>query len=159
MNIEKFKEFLVNAKIKTYASEREGGEKVNPDGGKELNFSKGDFKYIDRYYGFNPFIGEEIVWFNDKFIWGMNYYGTVYNHVVSADIISVKQVYTFLQEAMRQVKKERPFRGPDNFKKGDFEYIDKSEGDVDNFKGSEIIFYKGQEVYRLDYHGGFNLRF
>ena len=141
--------FLVKAKISTYASEGEANEIVLEDGAKELTFEDGEFKYHDRYYGFNPFVGEEIVWKDDKIVWSMNYYGKVISLVVSA-----KEIYKFLQQAMRQIKEDRPFRGPNNFKSGDFEYIDKSSGDVNDFSGTEKILFKGQEIYRLIYHGG-----
>jgi len=39
-------------------------------------------------------------------------------------------------------------------KSGDFEYIDESTGDITAFSGTEKILFKGQEIYRLDYHGG-----
>lgn len=51
-------DFLVKAKINTYASSGEGGEKKLEDGGRELIFENGEYKYRDRYFGFNPFIGE-----------------------------------------------------------------------------------------------------
>ncbi|MBR9692101.1 hypothetical protein GOV06_04940, partial [Candidatus Woesearchaeota archaeon] len=108
-----------------------------------------EFKYRDIYFGFDPFSGEEIVWQNGKVIWSMNYYGGTI-----LEIIPTKQVYEFLKKVLQQVTEERPFRGPTNFKEDDFEYIDKSEGDIDNFTGTEKIFYKGKEVYRLNYHGG-----
>ena len=141
--------FLVKAKISTYASDGEANEIVLEDGAKELTFEDGEFKYRDRYYGFNPFVGEEIVWKDDKIVWSMNYYGKVIYPIVSA-----KEIYKFLQQAMRQIKEDRPFRGPNNFKSGDFEYIDKSSGDVNDFSGTEKILFKGQEIYRLIYHGG-----
>ena len=141
--------FLVKAKIATYASEGEANERVLEDGAKELTFENKNFRYRDRYYGFNPFVGEEIVWHNDKIVWSMNYFGKI-----SSDVVSGKEVYKFLQSAMRQVKEDRPFRGPNNFKSGDFEYIDESTGDFHNFTGIERILFKGQEIYRLNYHGG-----
>ena len=55
---------------------------------------------------------------------------------------------------MRQVKEDRPFRELNNFKSGDFEYIDESIGDVNDFSGTEKILFKGQEIYILIYHGG-----
>jgi hypothetical protein len=141
------KQFLINAKLNSYSIGREG---MNlPDGSKELTFQEHEFTYRDRYIGENPFIGEEIVWQAERLIWGMNFYGRVVSDVVPAD-----QVYTFLQKAMRQVKEDRPFRGPDTFKDQDFEYSDESQGTVEVFVGVERIFYKGQEVYRLNYHGG-----
>ena len=141
--------FLVKAKIATYASEGEANERVLEDGAKELTFESDDFKYRDRYYGFNPFVGEEIVWQNNKIVWSMNYYGKIISLTVSA-----KQIYEFLKSAMRQIKEDRPFRGPNNFKSGDFEYIDESTGDVNDFSGTERILFKGQEIYILFYHGG-----
>jgi len=141
--------FLVKAKIATYASEGEANERVLEDGAKELTFESDGFRYRDRYYGFNPFVGEEIVWKDDKIVWSMNYFGKI-----SSDVVSGKEVYKFLQSAMRQVKEDRPFRGPNNFKSGDFEYIDESNGDVHNFTGIEKILFKGKEIYRLNYHGG-----
>jgi len=141
--------FLVKAKINTYASRGEGGEKVLPDGSKEFEFREGEFKYRDRYFGFNPFIGEEMVLKNTKAVWGMNYYGGTISETVPA-----KSIYQFLQKALREISELKPFRGPKKFIEGDFEYFNNSEGILERFKGSEKIFYKKQEVYTSDYHGG-----
>lgn len=83
--------FLVKAKINTYASSGEGGEKILADGSKEFEFRERKFKYRDRYFGFDPFIGQEIVFQNKKIVWGMNYYGRVVSKVIPQ-----KQVYQFL---------------------------------------------------------------
>jgi hypothetical protein len=142
------KKFLIKAKANSYPSGREGVKLAN--GGIELTFQENEFKYADRYFGFNPFIGEEIIWQADRVVWGMNFYGRVFDEVVPA-----QQVYKFLLRALRQVKEERPFRGPDLLKEQDFEYRDESQGTIEEFVGVERIFYRGQEIYRLDYHGGF----
>lgn len=149
MDIKQLSKFLIKAKINTYASSGEGGEKILSDGGKEFGFEEKEFKYRDRYFGFNPFIGEEIVWQNGKIIWGMNYYGKIISEAIPA-----KQIYQFLQEALKKVTENKPFRGPDNLKQGDFEYFNKVEGMVKNFNGEEKIFYKKQPVYQLSYNGG-----
>ncbi len=141
-------EFLVKAKISTYSSSK-AKKNILRDGAKELTFKEGEFKYRDRYYGFNPFVGEEIVRRKNKLVWTMNYFGRIF-----FDVVSEKQVYKFLQSAMKQVKEDRPFRGPHNFKKGDFEYLDESTGDINNFSGIERILFQGQEIYKLNYHGG-----
>ena len=65
MDTKKLSDFLVKAKINTYAS------------GKEFDFEEKEFRYRDRYFGFNPFIGEEVVWQKKEIIWGMNYYGRI----------------------------------------------------------------------------------
>jgi len=150
MDIEQLSKFLVKAKINTYASSGEGEGEMLPDGSKEFKFEEREFEYRDRYFGFNPFIGEEIVWQNGKVVWGMNYYGEIVSEIISA-----KSIYQFLREALKRIPDDKPFRGPDNFKKGNFEYINKVEGIVEKFKGEETVFYKEQLVYRLSYHGGF----
>jgi hypothetical protein len=145
----KLEQFLVLAKVSAYASGGEGEERNLADGCKELAFQEGEFRYRDRYFGWNPFVGEEVVWQGDQIIWAMNYYGLVFDEVVPAG-----QVYTFLQQALNHVKEDRPFRGPQVHKKGDFEYSDESQGNIDQFTGVERIFYRGREIYRLNYHGG-----
>jgi hypothetical protein len=142
-------EFLVKAKTHTYARAGEGGERTIADGGKELVFEQGPWKYRDRYFGWNPFAGEEIVWSGEATIWVMNYYG-----VVSADSVPVSEVYRFLRKAMQQVTIDRPFRGPQTLREVDFEYRDESQGTVERFTGVERILHQGREIYRLEYHGG-----
>jgi len=61
VDMEELCRFLVKAKINTYASAREGA--ILRDGSKELVFSEGKWLYRDRYFGFNPFIGEETVFY------------------------------------------------------------------------------------------------
>lgn len=141
------KQFLIHAKLNSYSTGKEG--KKLSDGGKEFRVEADGFTYQDWYIGENLFIGREIVWQMGQVVWGMNFYGRVVR-----DIVPAKQIYTFLQKAMRQIKEERPFRGPDTFKEDDFVYDDKSQGTVEGFMGVERILYRGQEVYRLDYHGG-----
>ena len=145
----RLEQFLVKAKVSAYASGGEGGEELLADGCKELAFQEGEFKYRDRYFGWNPFVGEEVVWQGDQIIWAMNYYGLVFDEFVPAG-----QVYTFLQQAMNQVKEDRPFRGPQSLKGDDYKYLDESQGNVEQFTGTERIYYQGREVYRLHYHGG-----
>ncbi len=145
----RLEQFLVKAKLHTYASGDGGGERILEDGCKELDFQEGEFKYRDRYFGGNPFVGEEVVWQGGQAIWAMNYYGTVL-----AQTAPPAQVYQFLQKALGQVKEDRPFRGPACLQEGDWEYVDESQGTVECFLGVERILYKGQAVYRLEYHGG-----
>lgn len=142
-------DFLVKAKINTYARGGENGEKILSNGSKIFEFKEKEFKYQDRYFGFNPFIGEEIVWENNKIIWGMNYYGQVILKTVSPT-----GVYEFLKEALKTIKKDKPFRGADKYKKGRFKYINKASGDMKNFKGEEKIFHNNKLVHILTYHGG-----
>lgn len=83
--------FLVKAKISTYASSGEGGEKILEDKSKEFEFKEGILRYRDRYFGYNPFCGQEIVFQKDIPIWGMNYYGKVISKRVKNLILSEDQ--------------------------------------------------------------------
>jgi len=73
-------------------------ERVLEDGAKELTFKEDGFRYRDRYYGFNPFVGQEIVWKDNKIVWSMNYYGKIIS-----EIVPPKEIYNFLKKALRQV--------------------------------------------------------
>jgi len=55
---------------------------------------------------------------------------------------------------MMLLTKEKPFRGPSRFNEGDFEYLNEVEGDIYKVKGTETIYFKGEKVYQLEYHGG-----
>jgi len=143
------KKFLVKAKKSTYATEGEENERRLEDGAKELTYEEGEFKYRDRYYGFDPFGGEEVVWNNGKPVWTMEYRGRTTESKAPS-----KEIYKFLRKALREVKGDKPFRGPENFEKGQFKYTNRVKGDIKEFKGTERILYKGKKVYKLYYHGG-----
>ena len=145
----KLKDFLIKAKINTYAKGGEGGEMILDDGSKELIYAEDGWKYRDRYFGFNPFIGEEVVWKSDQAVWGMNYYGRIISNKVDA-----KQIYQFLKKALQLVKADRPFRGPENFSEGEWSYEDKADGLIDKFEGTEAIYFQKEKVYELKYQGG-----
>lgn len=142
-------EFLVQAKMAGYATAGEGGELGVAEGGKELTFVRSPFRYRDRYFGFNPFVGQEVVWQDDTPVWAMNYYGCVHNPVVPE-----ATVYTFLQQALRQMDVNLPLRGPSALQRGDLTYWHHSTGSLARFVGSEHIGFKGKEIYTLNYHGG-----
>jgi hypothetical protein len=147
-----FTEFLVKAKINTYASNGEGGEKILADGCKELVYTEDIWSYRDRYFGSDPFIGEEIVSSSGLAVWGMNYYGRIIFSGMDAE--KINHFLHFLKKALQLVTAERPFRGPADFRKGEWDYSDKSSGSVDKFDGIETICFCGKPVYELKYHGG-----
>jgi len=145
-----FLEFLIEAKICTYALDGEGGEKIIEDGSKEFVFQKENYLYRDRYFnGSGKFAGEEIIFESGKPIWSMNYYGKTLT-----DTLTTKEIYLFLKKAMQLVSEKRPFRGPDSFIEGKYKYMDKSVGDISYFQGIEEIFYDDVKIYELKYHGG-----
>ena len=141
--------FLVQAKLAGYATSGEGGERDTEDCGKEFHFEAGELKYRDRYYGFNPFAGEELVWSAGRPIWLMNYYG-----LVTGGEVEPAEVFEFLKAAMQRIDIERPYRGPSVHEESDYEYRDESWGSIQRFRGKEVIRYRGEDIYELSYQGG-----
>ena len=77
IRIENLRDFILLAKQNSYVG---GGAKLLPYrlGSHDLQFiRKDDWAYHDSYVGENDFIGEEIVYFQNKPVWGMNYYGRI----------------------------------------------------------------------------------
>ncbi len=145
----KFIEFLLEAKKNTYATNGEKKEKILDSGAKQLIFAKEKYLYVDSYYGSKDFVGEEIVFENKKFIWGMNYSGKMIN------IVPKKEFFEFLKDTLKLVPKEIPFRGPISFERKEFKYNNiVKEKNLEKFVGKEEIYYKNKLVYSLEYHGG-----
>lgn len=144
---EEFAKFIVEAKQNTYAS---GNKPVKIDDNfDEFVYEKGIYRYRDRFFGSNPFIGQEIVFGSELPIWGMNYFGKLAHPKV--DSVSI---YNFLRKALMEVDEEFPVRGPNRFSIRDLEYRNEPAGDLEDFVGSEYIWYDNETIYTLVYSGG-----
>ncbi len=143
-------QFIITAKQAGYAAGSPGEAKTFEDGSKGFEISQGKWRYLDRYYGFNPFSGSEYV-FDDKnrLIWIMNYYG---NMLSASD--DTAEIYAFLRQAMSRITPQFPFRGPPEFTSGQLRYINRQEGHLNCFNGRESIYHQDKKVYALFYHGG-----
>ena len=143
-------DFILDAKVSGYASGGESQEKTFDDGSRGFEFTRHGYRYLDRYYGFNPFTGTEHIYrANGPLLWAMNYYGLVLPACSAA-----MKVYTFLREAMKLVTPEYPFRGPALFEQGSLRYENQQNGTLEGFHGTESIFENQAKVYLLHYHGG-----
>jgi len=147
LNLQELARFIVKAKRNTYASE--GRELRGSDESKSLQYKEGDYVYRDRYFGSEKFGGEEVVWFKEKPVWVMNYYGGIEKQILDSE-----RVFGFLRKALLRISPDKPFRGPHFYQEGDFEYADSSSGDITRFKGTEEITYQREPVHRLEYAGG-----
>ena len=142
-------EFLVRAKKETYARGSDEAGTLLPDGAIELSYVEKEMRYRDRYYGWDPFAGEEVVTTDGKVIWLMNYYGRCL-----PDGVTPSQVYNFLVKALAEVTEEAPYRGPEEYEKDGFKYTCCINGGLESFRGAEKILYNGKDVYWLVFHGG-----
>jgi hypothetical protein len=146
--LQEIKKFILEANQAGYASGNSGvGES---DGSKTIAFENGDWKYHDNYFGGEPYGGREVVSFKGKPIWMMLYYGWV----VPDPDLDIKKVYGFLQEALRAIPDDNPYRGPRFFQSGGMTYINSWRGEMDSFSGEEKIYFGGKEIYAATYLGG-----
>ena len=140
----KIVEFLIRAKRATYAGK---GLEITPSriGSHDLTYQEGDMMYYDTYLGGEEFAGQEALWMSNQPIWSMNYIGRVTGYPFSGD---------FLKEALLQVPEQTPFRGPNQYKSGDYSYTCCINGEFNWFQGKETISYQGNQIYECFFHGG-----
>jgi hypothetical protein len=103
-------------------------------GSIQLEFAEGDFLYRDIYFGSRTFAGIETVYQQGTPIWSMVYSGGV---TASLGDNRVKEIYSFLREALRRVDFAHPFRGPGEFSSGEYVYANSHSGNVHMFRGEE----------------------
>ncbi|MBI5148614.1 hypothetical protein HZA33_02955 [Candidatus Pacearchaeota archaeon] len=156
INLKKLAEFLVRAKKATYAGNGAEVQSQRP-GYKELEYVEGDWNYRDSYTQFFLAPGEEVVRFKGNVIWSMAYRGGM-REAHREDENFAHEVFKFLKKALSNVPENIPFRGPVTFHRGEFQYTNFVEGDIEDFSGIEMITLKREgeieEVFRQRYIGG-----
>lgn len=141
-----FRKFIVEAKRAAYASGSHANTSPTRPGAKDLPYRNGAYAYLDSYYGELHFSGQEVVWHEEKAKWSMNYYGTTLDPIAGFP--------AFLNECLKEVSVDAPYRGPAFRKYEDFEYHCDWSGDWTRFNGEERITYKGKVIFNLFFHGG-----
>lgn len=151
---ERFLDFLLEAKLRTYAAQDSNAALPNPlvPGSTQLEWCSGDWLYRDIYFGMLRFTGQETVYWKKIPVWAMCYSGGM-NMGIDRD--EAKHIYSFLGEALVLVTRDQPFRGPVNYAASNFVYRTSLSGDVDCFEGREEILADGSLQYALNYTGGF----
>jgi hypothetical protein len=142
-------DFIIRAKAATYVGSGQPASACRPSS-HDLKFADGDWSYLDSYFGGRDFIGEEVVYYSGKPVWGMNYYG----HILRSDLITPAQAGQVIQASLSKMYSEGRFLGGFEYRHEGFTYIDTSEGSVTSFRGREYISRRGETAYELFYHGG-----
>ena len=142
----------MKAKKGTYANSN--APKVIPSRlkSKDYEFTDGNFTYHDTYFGGVKFIGEEVVYYNDNILWGMNYYGVTLDDSLTEELMD-----KVLRVALMKVGKDKdiiPVRGPKEFINEAYLYTFNVDGDMKNFIGTEQIYKDKKLIYELKCHGG-----
>ena len=146
------KEFLIESKKQTYANEKV--EKVSSSryGSKDYEYKKDNMIYHDTYFGGTNFIGEEVVYIDNKIYWAMNYYGITLDETLGEEAMD-----SALRPALMNVGEDNniiPVRGPKEFENQGYKYTFEVTGDLTNFEGEETIKKENKKIYTLKCHGG-----
>ena len=144
-------DFLNEANKNTYANKDAAKAPPSRLESEDYHFEKDSLVYHDTYFGSRDFIGEEVIYKDNKPVWGMNYYGYILSETTNE-----KELYGFLRQALIQEYSDIiPVRGPVNYQKDDWKYNNSTEGELGRFTGTEEIHRAGVLVYKCHYHGGF----
>ncbi len=149
MKVTELKKFLIYAKKRTYASNLSVPRKFS-NGGVEYTVKKGDWIYIDKYYGNLIDCGQEVVMLDGKVVWCMSYRGGMFEEYEEL----AGKCFGLLKKALKKMPKDFPARGPEVLVGGDFKYTNSWKGDILGFVGQEKMYFKGKQVYFRNYLGG-----
>lgn len=147
MNLDNLRKFIIESNRKGYASGNTGIKEK--DCSNTIVFESGDWRSHDNYFGGEPYGGRVVVFYKNKPVWIMVYYGKVENNVKD-----LSEIYGFLRRAISIVPEEYPFRGPAIFRENSFAYRNKWDGDIKSFSGKESISKNGKRIYKASYIGG-----
>jgi len=147
--LENLNAFIVRAKAATYVGDGQPAPSCR-SASHDLKYTDGDWTYLDSYFGGRDFIGEEVVYYQGKPVWAMNYYG----RILRTDLITPAQAGQVIKASLSKMYLEGRFLGGFEYQHEGFTYTDTSEGEVTSFRGREFISQIGETVYELFYHGG-----
>lgn len=150
MNQKQLREYLKIVAANGYGNKESESEwEPNPDGSTTIKHKKGNWSMNDNFFGGEPYGGREVVFFQEKPVWIMVYYGEV-----ASKVEDVGNVYSLLQEALLNPDPKTPVRGPKVFEKNGMKYEAEWNGNILQFKGNERILQHNEEVYAAQFIGG-----
>ena len=141
--------FIVRAKANTYVGGGQKSPACRPFS-NDLQFHEGSFSYLDSYFGGTDFLGQEVVYYEEKPVWALNYYG----RILKPALIDGQTAGRIIMESLDKLYQQGRFLGGFENETSLGTYSDTNEGDVSSFKGVEWISVQEQKVYELVYHGG-----
>jgi len=148
MDIEKLRAFLVDANKHTYSTGNESLNKKEVDKSTTITYEKEEWKFHDNFFGGEPYGGRVVVFYQNNPVWIMVYYGLIDSQNAP------EAVYPVLQQALRHMPEESPFRGPKELIDGEYIYRNTWTGSVEKYSGKEIILKNKKEIYWATYMGG-----
>ncbi len=98
--------FVVHAKAATYVGGGTRSLSYRP-GSHDLQFHEGSFSYLDSYFGGADFIGQEVVYFEGRPVWAMNYYG----RILEPARIEAQEAGQVIQHSLSEMYRQGRFLG------------------------------------------------
>jgi len=148
MNTDELKQFLIDSNKAGYAGGEEKKWIKELDGSTTIPFEKGLWKSKDNFFGGEPYGGRTIVFYNEKPFWIMVYYGWI------EEGIETNPIYGILRNALMKMPRDYPYRGPKEYKEGEYTYTNTWKGEIGQFSGEEKIMQGEKLVYKANYMGG-----
>lgn len=137
-------DFIKKAGRVTYATSGVESVTYDKNGFKELNFTEGDYSYRDTYTGFFRSRGIEIVTYKNEPVWVASYGGGM----LKEDADFALETFHFLKQAFLTDEVDfQTFRGPHHFEHDKWGYKYEQEGDIEEFTGSEEIYFDNKLVF------------
>ena len=145
------REFLIKAKKETYANDK--AKKLNSSrlGSNDYEYAYNNMTYHDTYFGGTNFIGEEVVYIDNKPLWAMNYRGMTLDEKMNEEAMDKALRPALMLVGTTDIL---PVRGPKEYINGDYKYNFSVTGTLINFEGTETIYKNDEQVYILKCHGG-----
>ena len=155
-------DFLVVSRAHTYA----GGKQAEVDLGnpsskrKRYQWSNGLWTVNESYIGKTTSRVSEIVSYDGKEVWELTSRGGIILRNIHPYVNGkteeqlVEDIFDFLRICLSAVDVTFPVRGPREFSDRDLRYVNTHNGPLDNFLGSETIYFRDSDVYHRRYQGG-----
>ncbi|MBC2774064.1 hypothetical protein H6M51_14465 [Rhizobium sp. AQ_MP] len=148
--MESLERFIIEAKAATYISGKRPQALATRVGAKDIFYDQGALRYLDSHYGGTDFLGQEVVWQDERPVWAMNYYG----RILDPSRFDGERAGIVIKQALTALYQEKRFLGGFTYQHSLGEYVDQSVGDYTSFLGVERILLADRTVYQLDYQGG-----
>lgn len=136
--------FLIQAKSAVYAGAA-GEADSSPLRSHSRLYADGKFRYTDSCLGTEQFAGQEVLLEGESPVWAVNYVGRILERDFPIN---------FLREALLAGCCSFPYRGREQYEKGDWIYHCTARGEPDWFYGYEEILYRNRRIYECAFHGG-----
>lgn len=152
ISTESFEAFLQRARAHTWAGGAEP-TRVTPQGETQYEYKEETRLYRDTFMGgADSFFGQETVFEIEIPLWNTIYAGQV--HPAARMAPGADAIYAFLRRALIATGENCRLGREAHYQEGDWVYTDRGETHGNEFWGNETISYRGAEVYRLKYGGG-----